>query len=326
MTKIFMAAVPGEAGYSALGSAEGIERPAVSTAGNASSMEGLRALWGSYLFVNLTIFLFAAGVFISLQAITTNPNIHGNNQAYVDIYSWYYQGGFQDTSYNIGLAIGIAITVLGALLGLAAAIPQSFALIAEAIEGQRVNGYRTIMDIAYDAPIFWFFCQSIAMRDCNLVIFAVIFKLLANYVLHVGMDKNNNFLKTKNAGAVETKKKSYYMELGVAGFAYLAFYLLMGSYYVDILINTVQHATPSPIAFTGIVSFTGIVLFLTDFWRVFDYFARYARMDTGCFQHIPTGDTVHAWLTWCRVILIIIQLLLAGYCHGTSACVYITYA
>lgn len=67
-----------------------------------------------------------------------------------------------------------------------------------------------------------------------------------------------------------------------------------------------------------------IFLFITDFWRVADFGARYARMDTGCMQQVATSDTVDALMQFLRSALAITMIYIASFCGplGTGACIF----
>jgi hypothetical protein len=299
--------------YASLASAEGMSEPPVN--GEASGTGSHAALRISYAVAGWVTFAFAASAFIVILAVTKPVN--------ATLFTWLRQGGFLSSYYNVGLAVGIAICAIGLVEGLVASIPAGYELIRYAIDDNGVNGFRTILDVAYDIPIYWFLLQETFDREVFSLIFAVIYVMLKNYVLHVSMDMNNHFILAKMKSG-STTKKNYYVPLGVAGFATLFFWLLAGAFIIDSLIYSTQTVV-SP-AYTIVIIITAIFLFLTDFWRIVDYGVRYARMDTGCFQQMATGDTVHAWLTFVRCALAIVMIYIASFCGplGTGTCLWVS--
>jgi hypothetical protein len=299
--------------YASLGSAEGMSEPPVN--GEASGTGSHLALRVSLALSNWINFVFAASAFIVILAVTKPVN--------ATLYTWLRQGGFLSSYYNVGLAAGIAFCAIALVFALIASIPAGYELVRFAIDEKGVNGLRTIMDIAYDIPIYWFLLQETYDREVFSLIFAVIYVMLKNYVLHVSMDMNNNFIKEKMMKG-STTKKNYYVALGVAAFATLFFWLLGGTFIVDSLIYSTQTVV-SP-AYTILIIILAVILFLTDFWRIIDYGVRYARMDTGCFQQMATGDAVHAWLTFVRVAVSITMIYIASFCGplGTGSCAWVS--
>ncbi len=303
----------GKQGYASLASAEGMSEPPVSgEASGSGSHLGLRV---SLALTGWLIFLFGASAFIVILAVTKPVN--------ATLYTWLRQGDFLSSYYNVGLAAGIAFTAIGLIEGLLASIPAGYELIRVAIDEKGVNGLRTILDIGYDIPIYWFLLQETYDREVFSLIFAVIYVMLKNYVLHVSMDMNNRFILDKMKTG-STTKKNYYTALGVAAFATLFFWLLAGAFVIDSLIYSTQTVVST--AYTVVIVILAVFLFLTDFWRIVDYGVRYARMDTGCFQQMATGDAVHAWLTFIRVAISIIMIYIASFCGplGTGSCAWVS--
>lgn len=301
-------------GYKGLASAEGI--PAGDVPASNAGTGSMAALRWSYVVAGLLTMLFGASSFIVILAVAKPVN--------ATIYTWLMQGGFLSSVYNVGLAAGIAFTAIGLIEFLVAVIPAGFALIEQAISVKGVNGFRTTLDIAYDIPIYWLLLQQVFMRDVFTLIFAILYILAKNYMLHVAMDMNNQYI-LRMMGLGSKGKSTYYTALVAAGISTLFTWLLAGAFVIDSLIYSTQTIVKT--AYTVIVIISAIWLFLTDFWRVIDYGVRYARYDTGCFQQVATGDTVHCWLTFIRCALLITLIYLGSFCGplGTGTCLYLNF-
>jgi hypothetical protein len=255
--------------------------------------------------LGFVIFGYALAVGIYSAAAVLPLNSH--------IYTWLINDGYKvriaasfvfaepplkASDWNLGLAYLFAIAAVGLLMGLFM-IEQFFVVVKHATTMKRVNGLRTIINVAAAIPTIWFLAAEASVRDAVLLIGFVLLYVVGDLFMWAGERENSGFLKRKLTDSNVTKK-SYFANFAIAGMFKLFFVLLWGTYFIDALLydTAVGHITHRWV-FASLGSYEAFFIILSATLSML----RYARCDTGCLTAHKNFEAIQVFLVALRLLL-----------------------
>ncbi len=190
-------------------------------------------------------------------------------------------------------------------------IEQFFIVVKHATTLKRVNGLRTIVNVAAAIPHIWFLAALAYVQDTILLIGFVLLYIVGDLFMWAGERENSGFLKRKLTESNVTKK-SYFANFAIAGFFKLFFVLLWGTYFIDsLLYDTAQVALGLPgithrWVFASLGAYEAFFIITSAALSMF----RYARCDTGCLTAHKNFEAIQVFLVWFRLALGVTAALL----------------